>query len=162
MSFKIVSPRFINDKKEMVAKVVFDNGRKQTISFTVPEDINQSGNKYWDYIRSNFEITELEASWDQALEQHRKAQEHRKEKEKQRPEIERLTKLFELKTEVFQIPFIQNADIETKSAIRRAPNQFLLQLIVNDVIKNHMEENKLSFHDIMDVLDEHYYNESIN
>jgi hypothetical protein len=160
MNFEILEPFFINDKKAMRAKVVYETGRKQTIQFEIPKDQETGVNKYWDYVVDNFDVQLLEKKWDDALAHHRKRQEHQREKEKHRPEVERLKRLFGLKTQVFEMPFVKEADVETKSAIRRAPDENILNLIVQDLMKKYMAEQNLDYHSFMDYLDEYKFGQT--
>ena len=86
--------------------------------------------------------------------QEKRRAEHRHEKQKAEHERIRLKQLFDEKAKVFELPFVAEGDIDTKAAIRRAPNVQILSLITQDIVRKFMEENNMSHSDYLDYLDD--------
>jgi len=79
---------------------------------------------------------------------------HRREKEKADVERHRLRNLFNSKTKAFELPFIKDADIDTKAAIRRAGTHELLYFFINDITRKFIEDNKMTYSEYLDYLDD--------
>jgi hypothetical protein len=81
-------------------------------------------------------------------------QEFMKKKQAAAVENEKLKTLFDAKMKAFELPYVSVATDDIKSAIRRAPDVSFLNLILTDLMKQHMTDNAMSYLDFLDYLDE--------
>lgn len=155
MTEKILNPEYVDLEKTRVRfKIVQENGLESVAELTVPKGKQRGVNKYWDLIMDNFDIEEMRKKRNDLETEKRRAQRHRDEKRKNSDKVMALRVLFNAKAKAFELPFIADADSDTKSAIRRAPNMETLYFIINEVTKKFMEENDMDFNDYLDYLDD--------
>lgn len=155
MTEKILEPEYVDLKKTRVRfKIIHESGIESTAELTVPEGKKKGVNKYWDRIMDEFDIEEMRKRRNNLEIEARRRNKHTEEKRKNQDQLTALQQLFNAKTKTFDLPFIQNADMETKSAIRRAPSLEILNFLVTDITKKFMEENDMDYNDYLDYLDD--------
>lgn len=154
MDFTIKNPIFINQKNGVRFTLVNPDGIESIAEFTIPESRARGLNKYWDYIMDNFDIELMRNQFNTKVDEEKRRNEHRHEKQKAEIERARLKQLFDEKAKVFELPFVAQGDIDTKAAIRRAPNLQILSLITQDIVRNFMKDNNMSHSDYLDYLDD--------
>lgn len=155
MAEKILDPEYVDLEKTRVRfKIVHENGLENVAELTVPKGKQKGVNKYWDMIVEQFDIEEMRQRRNRIETERRQRERHHAEKMKNQGEINRLRHLFDSKSKVFELPFISEADVEVKSAVRRAPTFEILTFIVNDLTKKFMEENDMDYNDFLDYLED--------
>jgi hypothetical protein len=155
MTEKILDPEYVDLEKTRVRfKIVQESGLESIAELTVPKGKQRGVNKYWDRIMDEFDIEEMRNRRNNLETEIRKRNQHAEQKSKTLEQTTALRILFNAKTKAFDLPFIANADVDTKSAIRRAPNLEILNFIINEVTKKYMEENSMDFNDYLDYLDD--------
>jgi len=155
---KLLKPRFLNPQT-MECDLVDEKGSVQKISFALPENEQKGVNQYFDYIVENYHLEEIKAQYESELKIHRDKQRQQQLASQRRKESEELKKLFDLKAQLFDMPFIKNCNQEMRSAIRRAPNTIVLNLIVSIAFETYIKENNMSCNDYLDYLDDLQYKE---
>lgn len=156
MTYPIIKdPEFIDIQKTRVKfKLVKENGLVTVAELTVPPDRARGVNAYWDRIMDEFDV-ELMRRKRNALESSRiQQQEFLKKKQAAGIENDKLRLLFDAKMKAFELPYVSGASDDIKSAIRRAPDIGFLALILNDLMKQYMLDNELSYLDFLDRMDE--------
>ena len=156
MTYPIIKdPEFIDIQKTRVKfKLVKENGLVTVAELAVPPDRARGVNAYWDRIMDEFDV-ELMRKKRNALESSRiQQQEFMKKKQAAAIENEKLRLLFDAKMKAFELPYVSGASDDIKSAIRRAPDTGFLALILNDLMKQYMLDNELSYLEFLDHMDE--------
>lgn len=155
MSFKILDPHFVDLQKTVVRfKLVNDNGVTSTADLNVPQDFKRGVNKYWDYILDNFDVNEMRKRRNDEETRKKKERELADKKRKAHEENIRLRNLFNKKMKAFELPFIESASNDIKSAIRRAPDDDVLSFILHQITVEFMKENDMDYIDYLDYLDD--------
>lgn len=155
---KLVNPIFLNPET-MRCRGVKKDGSVVEIDFTIPEGERKGVNEYFDWIVDNYSLTDIKAAYHRALKEHVARKQQREEDEQKQKEVERLSQLFDAKSNCFEMQFIKDAPAEVRSAIRRSPNQMILQLIVTDYFKTFLSEKQMSYNDYLDYVEEIEYEE---
>jgi len=151
----IKDPEFIDIQKTRVKfKLVKEGGLVTVAELAVPPNQARGVNAYWDRIMDEFDV-ELMRRKRNALESSRiQQQEFMKKKQAAGIENEKLRLLFDAKMKAFELPYVSGTTDDIKSAIRRAPDIGFLSLILNDLMKQYMLDNELSYLDFLDRMDE--------
>jgi len=155
---KLLKPRLLNPSLLECDLVKLD-GSVSKISFEIPQDEKAGINKYFDYIVSNYHLEEIKATYESELKAHRDRQRHEKLVKQRQKEAKELSQLFDTKAQLFDMPFVRDSAQEIRSAIRRAPDQVTLNLIVSHAFEKYLQSNNMSCNDYLDYLDELLYNE---
>lgn len=156
MSYPLIKdPEFIDIQKTRVRfKLVNENGVTSTAELRVPDGWARGVNQYWDRILDEFDVEKMRRARND-LENKRKRQEEFERKKKAAAfENDKLKQLFDNKMKAFEMPFIASASDEIKSAVRRAPNQLILNSIIHDQMMKYMGEHNFTFTQLFDHLDE--------
>jgi hypothetical protein len=155
MTTIIQDPEFVDLQKTKVRfKLIKEDGLVSVAELTVPTNRERGVNAYWDRIMDEFDV-ELMRRKRNALETSRiQQQEFMKKKQAAAVENEKLKTLFDAKMKAFELPYVSVATDDIKSAIRRAPDVSFLNLILTDLMKQHMTDNAMSYLDFLDYLDE--------
>jgi len=155
MAEQIKNPEYIDLEKTRVRfTLVSATGVESQAELTVPPNKDRGINKYWDRIMDEFDIEEMRQRRNELEVEMRNAQSHREEKRRADFKLQQLQYLFDAKSKAFDLPFIKDGSIDTKSAVRRAPTIEVLNVIVNDLTKQFMEENDMDWNDYLDYLDD--------
>jgi len=155
MTEKIKNPEYVDLEKTRVRfKLIQESGIESVAELTVPKGKQRGLNKYWDRIMDEFDIEEMRRKRNEIEAEARMKRKHEEEKRRNEGKMVSLRELFDAKTKAFELPYIQDLDTETKSAIRRAPNLEVLNFILNDITKKFMEENNMEYNDHLDYLDD--------
>jgi hypothetical protein len=153
--YTIKNPEYIDLEKTRVRFVmVLEDGKEQIAEFKVPDGQRRGKNKAWDRIMDEFDIEDMRQRRNNREIEERNRINHRREKEKADVERHRLRNLFNSKTKAFELPFIKDADIDTKAAIRRAGTHELLYFFINDITRKFIEDNKMTYSEYLDYLDD--------
>lgn len=155
MSFKILDPNFVDLEKTTIKfKLVNEAGAVSSAELFVPKNFERGVNKYWDYILDNFDINELRKKRNEQETRKRKERELSDKKRKAHEENVRLRNLFNKKMKAFELPFIEEASNEIKSAIRRAPDEDVLNFILNQITVDFIKNSNMTYIDYLDYLDD--------
>lgn len=155
MSFKILDPHFVDLQKTVVRfRLVNETGVTSTAELNVPQDFKRGVNKYWDYILDNFDVNEMRKKRNDEENRKKRERELADKKRKAHEENIRLRNLFNKKMKAFELPFIENASNEIKSAIRRAPDEDVLGFVLQQITADFIKENNMSYTDYLDYLDD--------
>lgn len=157
---KLVKPRLLNPSL-MECDLVKHDGSVSKISFAIPTGEKAGVNKYFDYIQLNYHIDEIKATYESELKEHRNRQRHQQLAEQRKKESRELAQLFDTKAQLFEMQFIKDSTQQLRSAIRRAPDQVTLNLIVNHAFNKYLQAKDMSCNDYLDYIDELLYNEEI-
>lgn len=157
---KVLKPR-LQHPSVMECDVVENDGSVSKISFAIPKDEEVGVNEYFDYIVSNYHLSELRATYEAELKQHRDRQRHKQLAEQREKEAKELAHLFDAKAHLFDLPFVKESTQQFRSAIRRAPDQVTLNLIVNQAFNKYLQSKDMSCNDYLDYVDELLYNEEV-
>lgn len=151
----IRNPEFVDLQKSKVRfQLVSDDGVISTAELVVPKDQARGVNPYWDRILDEFDIEKMRKERnDKEL---RRINEARFAEKKKLTAIEnnKLKELFDKKMKAFELPFVESASDTVKSAIRRAPDVFILNSIIHETLVKYMEEKNLDFSQLIDHLDD--------
>lgn len=155
MAEQIKNPEYVDLQKTRVAfTIVSSSGVESRAELTVPPNKERGINKYWDRIMDEFDIEEMRNRRNQLeLDMRREAQ-HREEKLRAQDKLRQLQFLFDAKTKAFALPYVKNADMDIKSAIRRAPSVEILNVILADTTRKFMEEQEMDWNDYLDYIDD--------
>ena len=145
----------------MECDVVSNDGSVSKISFAIPENEEIGVNPYFDYILSNYHLSEIRATYEAELKEHRNRQRHNQLAEQRQKEAKELAQLFDAKAHLFDMPFVKESSQQFRSAIRRAPDQVTLNLIVNQAFNEYLQSKDMSCNDYLDYIDELLYNEEV-
>lgn len=155
MANTIKNPEYVDLQKTRVKfTLVSESGIESVAELTVPPNKERGVNKYWDRIMDEFDIEEMRQRRNSLETERMRAEDHRREKIKNDVEVNRLRQLFDAKAKVFELPFVKDADVETKAAIRRAPTAEVLNFIVSDITKKYLDENNMTYTDYLDYLED--------
>ena len=157
----IRSPRFINGSKTIIGFEIVDpaGGHSQIGQFTVPGP-DESSNKYYDYIVANFDLNDMAAELDKAVANQQSQQKIMEMKHEGNVEAEKLAKLFNLKAEAFKLPWIDKGTSAVKMAVRRSPNESILNVIVSSELTKYMISESADYVNILDEVDDILYGDS--
>ena len=156
----IRSPRFMDASKTIIGFEIADpsGGHSQIGQFTVPKS-DEAPNKYYDYIVSNFDLDAMAAELDINIARQQGDVKIRQMKEEGNKEAAHLAKLFNLKTEAFKLPWIDKAPNAVKMAVRRSPNECILNAIVSSELNKYMISESVDYASILDEVDDILYGE---
>lgn len=152
---KILDPEFVDLQKTTVRfKIVSESGTISVAELKVPPNRERGVNEYWDRILDEFDVEKMR--------QDRNAKEIRAQKEKlaaqkkkqAADENGRLKMLFDKKMKAFELPYIKESADVVKSAIRRAPSEQFLDVILSDLMLKFIKDNNMSYVDYLDYLDD--------
>lgn len=150
---KLVNPVFLNPET-MRCRGVKKDGTTVEIDFTVPEGEALGVNEYFDWICQNYPLTDIKAAYQSALAEHRARQQRIEEDKSKEQEIQRLTRLFDVKSAIFELQFIKEASSEVKSSVRRCPDEMTLHMIVSDYFRTYLSSKNLDYGDYLDYVEE--------
>jgi len=157
MTEKIENVEFANDEYTRVRFVIVndDKGTRQLAELRVPENYETGVNKYWDLILDQCDIETLKQERLDKIEKHREIISREKEKRESAKEAQELKKLFDLKSSYMKLPFVQTE--EDKSTIRKAPNEMTLNFIVQKMMDEYLEQNKMDSDEFFDEIEDAMY-----
>lgn len=153
---RLSRPAFTNPTTIRCQGVLAD-GTLEEVDIQVPPNDAVGVNEYFDFILETYNIADIRAAYDVALKRHRAQQAAERDKAKREIENKRLEVLFNSKAKIFEMPFIAESAAEVRSAVRRAPNLEILNIIVNDSFRAYLEANEMTYSDYLDHLDELAY-----
>lgn len=153
---RLSRPAFTNPTTIRCQGVLAD-GTLEEIDIEVPPNDEAGVNEYFDFILNTYDIADIRAAYDVALKRHRAQQAAERDKQRRAEENKRLEVLFNSKAKIFEMPFISDSSAEVRSAIRRAPNLEILNIIVTDSFRTYLEANEMTYSDYLDHLDELAY-----
>ena len=87
----------------MECDVVSNDGSVSKISFAIPENEEIGVNPYFDYILSNYHLSEIRATYEAELKEHRNRQRHNQLAEQRQKEAKELAQLFDAKEKVLEL-----------------------------------------------------------
>lgn len=152
---KILEPEFIDLEKTRVRfKLVSDNGNVSVAEFIVPPNRARGVNEYWDRIMDEFDVEKMRKDRNDKELKARRQREADEKKKVAAQENARLRGLFEKKMKAFELPYIENAPNEVKSAIRRAPSEQFLDAVLTDQMLKFIKDNNMSYVDYLDYLED--------
>lgn len=159
----IKNPEFIDRNKTYVRVLLEDETGKTTVAeFKVPENRELGVNEFWDRITQEFDIDEMSKKRDE-LERKRIIEAERLDKKKKaQVESNILRALFDQKLYFFNLPFIDELSDEEKSAIRRAPNLIMLNIVATSVMINYMQRTGKTFINLFDEIEDKEFEEVNN
>ena len=155
---KLVKPRLLNPSL-LECDLVNLDGSISKISFPIPPEEKTGINEYFDYIVANYHLDEIRATYESELKAHRDRQRHQQLIDQRKKEAQALSQLFDTKAQLFDMPFVKDSSQDLRSAIRRAPDQITLNLIVSHAFEKYLQIKDMSCSDYLDYLDELLYNE---
>lgn len=153
---RLSRPAFTNPTTIRCQGVLAD-GTLEEIDIQVPPNDEAGVNEYFDFILNTYDIADIRAAYDIALKRHRAQQAAERDKQRRAEENKRLEVLFNSKAKIFEMPFITDSSADVRSAIRRAPNLEILNIIVTDSFRAYLEANEMTYSDYLDRLDELAY-----
>lgn len=152
---EIKEPEFVDlQKTRMRFKVVQENGLVTTAELAVPANFARGENAYFDKILDNFDIQTLRKARNDLEIRRRREAEFLDKKKKSAIENEKLRRLFDLKMKAFDMFFIAEADTETKAALRRAPDEYMINAIVQSQIQKYITDNNMTYGDLIDKIED--------
>jgi len=157
MTEKIENVEFANNEYTKVRFVIAndDKGTRQLAELQVPENYETGVNKYWDMILDQCDIESLKQDRLDKIEKHKEAlEEHKRQKESSK-EAHELKELFDMKSSYIKMPFVQTED--DKSTIRKAPNKMVLNFIVQKMMDDYLEQNKMDSDEFFDAVEDAMY-----
>ncbi len=155
MSTKILNPQFVDLEKTIVRfQIQNADGVISNAELKVPKNMARGVNPYWDRILDEFNVDQMRKERNDRETRERKQREANDKKRKAGEENERLRRLFNRKMKAFEAFYIKEADATIKSAIRRAPDDEFLTLILNKAVNDYMQANNMSLLDFMDKMEE--------
>ncbi len=156
MTFPLIKePEFIDIQKTRVRfKLVTENGVTSTAELKVPDNWARGVNPYWDRILDEFDVEQMRKARNDLENRRKRQEEFEKKKRAAAVENEKLKQLFDNKMKAFEMPFISGAPDDIKSAIRRAPNQLILNSIIHNQMMEFMNEKGFTFTQLFDYMDE--------
>jgi len=157
---KIENVEFANNEYTRVRFVIVneDKGTKQLAELRVPENYETGVNKYWDLILDQCDIESLKQDRLDKIEKHKEMFSREKEKQESAKEARELKKLFDLKSSYIKLPFVQTE--EDKSTIRKAPNEMVLNFIIQKMMDDYLEQNKMDSDEFFDQIEDAMYEDS--
>jgi len=157
---KIENVEFANNEYTRVRFVIVneDKGTKQLAELRVPENYETGVNKYWDIILDQCDIESLKQDRLDKIEKQKEMFSREKEKQESAKEARELKKLFDLKSSYIKLPFVQTE--EDKSTIRKAPNEMVLNFIIQKMMDDYLEQNKMDSDEFFDEIEDAMYEDS--
>lgn len=155
----IKNPEYVDLEKTTIRMtLISESGLESVAEFKVPANKERGVNQYWDRIMDEFDVEAMRQARND-LERRRMRQAEMDDKRKKANEQnERLRQLFDMKIKLFNFPFIANATMEEKAAVRRAPDMTLLMVVVTTLAQKYMQDNSLTFIDFFDQIEDILYN----
>lgn len=157
MKYERLSRPALTNPTTLRCQGVLADGSLEEIDIEIPPNDAAGVNEYFDFILDTYDMTDIRAAYDVALKRHRAQQAAEKDKQRREEENKRLEVLFNAKAKVFEMPFIADSSSDVRSAIRRAPNVEILNIIVSDSFRLYLETNEMTYSDYLDRLDEITY-----
>jgi len=155
MTGKVLEPHFVDLEKTTVRfKLVSETGVTSTAELKVPKDGARGVNPYWDQILDNFDVAKMRKDRNEQETRQRKQREAEDKKRKAHEENVRLRNLFNRKMKAFELPYINEMGNDVKAAIRRAPDDQFLTLLLNQLTLKYMTDNNMSYVDYLDYIDD--------
>lgn len=155
MNTKIINPFFVDLEKTIVRfQIQNTEGVISNAELKVPKNMARGVNPYWDRILDEFNIDQMRKERNEREMRERRTREAEDKRKKAGAENERLRRLFNRKMKAFEAFYIKEADPSIKSAIRRAPDEEFLTLIINKAMLDYMQVNNMSLLDFMDKMEE--------
>lgn len=152
------NPEFVDLEKTTVrVKLVYENGSESEAQFKVPADRARGVNDMWDRILDEFDVEAMRKARNDLEIRRRREIEYEDKRRKAAIQSELLRQLFDKKMSVFNLPFMNDASRDDKASIRRAPNEILLYAAATLVIQKYLQENNLTFVDLIDLIDDMEY-----
>lgn len=149
------NPEYVDLQKTTVrVRLVYENGSESIAQFKVPTDKARGVNEYWDRILDEFDIEQMRKARNDAEIMRRRDIEFNDKKRKASIQSEALRQLFDRKMGIFNQPFMTNASKEDKAAVRRAPNDVLLNAVATTIVQKYIQDNGMSFVDLFDLIDD--------
>jgi hypothetical protein len=151
----IKNPHFVDVEKTKVRfELINDSGVTSVAELTVPPKMARGVNAMWDRILDEFDVEKMRRERNELETRRRRQQEFDRKKRLAAEENNKLKILFDAKMKAFEMPFIANAEDKIKTAIRRAPDMLMLNIIIHHQMMNYMSEKNMSFIDVFDELDD--------
>lgn len=154
MNTQIKDPEFVDLEKTTVRFKIIRDGVTTVAELKVPETREKGINPYWDRIMDEFDVEAMRQQRNEKEVRARKLAEFDKKKREGREENEKLVALFNLKMQMFNLSIFSEADDATKAAIRRSPNKEFLNFIYYDTLRKYMNDNNLSYIDLLEKLED--------
>ena len=156
----IRNPHYMNASKTIIGFVIINpnGGSEQIGQYTIPGP-EEGTNKDHEYIKVNFDMDQMAIDVDKAVEWEKKQLQIIKLKDEGNAEASILARLFNLKAEAFKLPWIHSASTETKMAVRRSPNENILNTILSVEMMRYMEKESLNYGDLLDQVEDIMYGE---
>lgn len=152
---KLENPHYIDlEKTQVGVTLVFENGVKQNAVFKVPPDGEKGINPYWDRILDEFDEKAMRKERNDLEVKRIQENNFRNKKLRSSNENLRLRTLFDKKMKAFEFPFVKNASNEDKAAVRRSPDEMMLNLVLTALAIKYLQDNSMSFIDLFDRMDE--------
>ena len=159
MKFKELTNVTLVGSRTLRCKGIRDNGSVVELELRVPENQERGVNEYFDHILDNHDWQAIVDDFKKRAERYQIGQSHQIERQKNEAESHRLRDLFDQKAMLFKQPYIKDATPDVKSAIRRCPDHLTLSTISTSVFNKYLEDNKLSYSDYLDIIDEMNFSE---
>jgi hypothetical protein len=152
---KLENPHYIDlEKTQVGVTLVYENGVKQSAVFKVPTNGEKGLNKFWDRILEEFDEKAMRKARNDLELRRIEEQNFRNKKHKAALESAKLRTLFDKKIQAFEMPFVKNATNEEKAAVRRSPNELILNIIMTSLAIKYINSNNISLIDFIDQFDE--------
>lgn len=152
---KLENPHYIDlEKTQIGVTLVYDNGVKQSAVFKVPPNRERGVNPYWDRILDEFDERAMRKARNDLEIKRQEQQNFTIKKEKATKESTKLRLLFDKKMQSFELPFVKNASNGDKAAVRRAPNELILNIVLTSLAIKYLESKNMTFIDFFDELEE--------
>jgi len=137
-----------------------EKSKRQLAELRVPENYEAGVNKYWDMILDQCDIESLKQDRLDKLEKHKERISREKENQESAKEARELKELFDLKSSYIKLPFVQTE--EDKSTIRKAPNEMILNFIIQKMMDDYLEQNKMDSDEFFDEIEDAMYEDNDN
>lgn len=152
---KILEPEFVDLAKTTVRfKIMSESGTISVAELKVPPNRERGVNEYWDRILDEYDVEKMRRDRNA---RELRAQRDKAAQDKKRlaaEENQRLKLLFDKKMKAFELPYIKDGSDEIKSAIRRAPSEQFLDVVLSDLMLKFMKDNNMSYVAYLDYLDD--------
>lgn len=159
MMDKDIELRKIEFTSTEYAKVRFEilntrTGEAKFAETAVPENYEKGKNKYWDKILEITTVEKLKEKRQIKEEKGKALIEARNKQIESEIENEKLKELFNMKAYYFNMPFVENASDDDKGLIRKSPNIFTLQYIVQKLMDKYVDENNMTLDDLIEEIED--------
>lgn len=152
---KILEPEFVDLAKTTVRfKIMSENGAISVAELKVPPNRERGVNEYWDRILDEHDVEKMRRDRNLKELRTQKEKEAQNKKRLAAEENQKLKQLFDKKMKAFELPYIKNNTDEIKAAIRRAPSEQFLDVVLADLMLKFMKDNNMSFVSYLDYLDD--------